>query len=345
MMDPILALIVALLLGLTAALLLWPTRGLLWRAVRALRVSDRVMIEDALKHIHDCEYHDKPCTLHSLGGALGLSGNRAAELSRRLEELELIRTAEGGIKLTAEGRGIALRVIRIHRLWERYLSDETGLSASEWHSEAERREHTTTPGQAALLAARTGDPRFDPHGDPIPTEDGEIIPPRGRPLPDLPIGALAEIVHVEDEPESIYAQIVAEGLHPGMRVRVAAVSSERIRFEADAEEHVLAPIFAANLWAVPLQQEQGRMEGPFERLSGLEPGEQARVIGISNRCRGMERRRMLDLGIVPGTVVQYELTSAGGDPVAYRIRGAVIALRSEQADLIHIDRSANGATG
>jgi Fe2+ transport system protein FeoA len=47
---------------------------------------------------------------------------------------------------------------------------------------------------------------------------------------------------------------------------------------------------------------------------------------------------MLDLGIVPGTRVAAELRSPSGDPTAYRIRGAVIALRREQAELVHVSR-------
>jgi DtxR family Mn-dependent transcriptional regulator len=77
-----------------------------------------------------------------------------------------------------------------------------------------------------------------------------------------------------------------------------------------------------------------------ERLSDLKPGERGRVLRISRACHGTDRRRLLDLGLTTGTVVETEMTSAGGDPVAYRIRGAMIALRREQANLIHMERLA-----
>jgi DtxR family Mn-dependent transcriptional regulator len=80
------------------------------------------------------------------------------------------------------------------------------------------------------------------------------------------------------------------------------------------------------------------MEGPFESLDSLEPGEKARVIGIARSCRGMQRRRLMDLGIVPGTEVSVDMRSATGDPTAYRVRGASIALRRQQARNIHIQR-------
>ena len=114
-------------------------------------------------------------------------------------------------------------------------------------------------------------------------------------------------------------------------------SPERIRFVADATEHILAPVLAANLSVVALPQEE-EMAGPFEQLSDLELGESAKVVSISPFLRPQERRRMLDLGLLPGTEVQAELRSPAGDPTGYRIRGAVIALRKDQADQVQVER-------
>ncbi len=339
MVNPLIALTIGLGTLAAAVLLLWPVRGLLWRWLRSREATERVLIEDALKHLFDFEYKERIANLQSLSGALAVSGNRAADLLARLQEQELVDFDGDGYRLTPEGRKYALRVVRIHRLWERYLSEETGLAPDAWHHEAEHLEHTTSPEEAEALSASLGHPRFDPHGDPIPTAGGDIAPPRGRPLTELAVGELAEIVHVEDEPDAIYAQLVAEGLYPGMRVRVNESTPQRIAFEADAEEHVLAPILAANLSVLPLPEEE-EMEGPFERLSSLEPGGSGRVVALSPVLRGPERRRMLDLGLIPGTEVTAEIRSPGGDPTGYRVRGAVIALRREQAEQVRIERVA-----
>jgi DtxR family Mn-dependent transcriptional regulator len=334
-LDPRWALAVAALAAAAGVALLRPGTGYLWRWLRARKATERVLIEDALKHLFDCEYKARTATLESVSGALAVSGGRAAEILSRLEERELVTWSQRGYELTAEGRGYALRVVRIHRLWERYLSDHTGLAPERWHDEAELREHDLTAEDAERLSAQLGHPRYDPHGDPIPTAGGEIAPPRGRPLTEIPSGELAEIVHVEDEPAAIYAQLVAEGLVPGMRVRVIDATPQRIRFEADAEEHVLAPVFAANLSVLPLPRD-AEMDGPYESLSRLELGETATVTGFAPGLRGPEHRRMLDLGLIPGTTVTAEIRSPAGDPTGYRIRGAVIALRREQADQIKI---------
>lgn len=338
MIDPLIALSVALAIAAAAVLLLRPRRGLLWRGLRMLRATERVRMEDALKHLYDGEERRSPCTLHSLAGALGLSADRAAALVTRLENVGLVEAAGPAYRLTAEGRSEALRVVRIHRLLERYLADETGFGAADWHAEADYREHAVSPQQADALAARLGEPRFDPHGDPIPTADGEVVPLRGRPLTDLAAGTLARVVHVEDEPAAVYAQLVAEGLHPGTSLRVLEVTPRRLRIEVGGEERVLAPVVAANLSVVPLAaNEESAVTAVGERLSALAPGEKGRVTGIAAPCYGAERRRFLDLGLVPGTVVEAELRSPSGDPTAYRVRGAAIALRREQADLIQID--------
>jgi len=340
--DPVLALTVALVGVGALVLLFWPGSGLFGKLLRLVRTGNRAAIEDALKHLYDCEYRKTSCTLQSLAGALGLSGNRTAKLLQGLEQSDLARPDGGRYRLTPEGRSYALRVIRIHRLWERYLAEQTGLDASRWHAEAHVLEHSTTPEEADALAARMGWPRYDPHGHPIPTARGEIAPPLGRPVTEFRPGQSAEIVHVEDKPEAVFAQLVAEGLQPGTRIRVLESGAKRLRLEADGDEHVLAPVIAANLSAVELAEESAP-EGPQARLSSLRVGERARVTGFSTHCRGPERRRMFDLGLVPGTVVEAELKSPAGDPTAFRIRGAMIALRRSQAEMIYVEPLAGEA--
>jgi DtxR family Mn-dependent transcriptional regulator len=306
-----------------------------WKWLHAQRYSERVLIEDALKHLYTCEYEHLWGTIPSLVGALKIGRDTATRLAGRLEAMGLVDSDERGFHLKTEGRSYALRVIRIHRLWERYLADRTGVDEAEWHQQADVQEHKLTMEQADALSVRLGDPRFDPHGDPIPTAEGEIPSKRGVPLTALDPGTTARITHVEDEPEVVYAQLVAAGLYPGMTIQVVENDPRRIRIEAELEEHVLAPVVAANL---TVETNGGSTGGRSSdsRLSSLRIGEQAMVVDISPACHGMERRRLLDLGIVPGTEVRAELESAGGDPVAYRIRGAVIALRKEQADLIYV---------
>jgi DtxR family Mn-dependent transcriptional regulator len=305
--------------------------------------NDRVRVEDSLKHLYDCEYAQIPATVHSLAGTLEIGRDAAARLLTRLEQMGLVKPVNQTLQLTAEGRSYALRVIRIHRLWEKYLADRTGIDESEWHRNADLKEHTMSAKDADALAARLGNPSFDPHGDPIPTAAGAMPSQRGMPLTSLQPGATARIVHVEDEPQAVYAQLVASQLVPGIALRVLQSEPDRMRIEAEMQEHVLAPVVAANLSVEPI----GDALDPYTpnyRLSSLEIGQAATIVDISPACRGIERRRLLDLGVVPGTHVRAELRSPSGDPVAYRVRGAVIALREDQADLIHVRTPSDAPT-
>ncbi len=336
-MSPLVSLLLFLFCLIAIFYLFWPGIGLFWKWQQGRRSTERILIEDALKHLFDQEYKGWHCTIQSLAGVLSISSERAARLLSRLQALGLVNMSGSIFLLTDEGRHYALRMVRVHRLWERYLADETGVEEKEWHQKAEVLEHQMTEAETEQLAAAVGNATYDPHGDPIPTSTGNVPPPKGIPLTELKIGELARITHIEDEPELLYAQITAVGLHPGMKIQIIEKNAQRLRFVADGEEIILAPVVANQVTVESLPKEQG-MEGPFENLSILKPGEKGRVIAISSVCRGQQRRRLMDLGIVPGTIIRMEMQSASGDPIAYLIRGAVIAIRKEQAKLINIER-------
>jgi len=342
-LDPGVALIVGLGLVALVALAVWPERGLLARWRRWREASERAALEDALKHLYDFEYRKLPGTRQSIAGALAISDDDAARLIQQLEGMKLLATRGDRCELTDDGRAYALRVIRIHRLWERYLADETGIGEMEWHTRAEAKEHRMSVQEADALADQMGNPRFDPHGDPIPTSGGDVPERRGFPLTSLHAGDVAQVVHVEDEPAVVYAQLVAQGLEPGVRLRVVSVEPDRIRYEAEGYENALAPVVAANVTVVPMTQEAPGEE-PQETLASLQSGERAEVLGISRRCRGQQRRRLMDLGVVPGTVITSEITGPTGDPTAYTIRGATIALRKTQSSMIYVRKERESGT-
>jgi DtxR family Mn-dependent transcriptional regulator len=301
-------------------------------------MTERILTEDALKHIHKCEMSNCRPTVESTAGALNTTVNQATDILAKMEARDLLQREGSEFHLTPAGRDYALYIIRAHRLWERHLADETGFAKAEWHGQAERYEHTLSPAETEALAAQLGHPTHDPHGDPIPTANGELIPHAGQPLTAAAVDEPLRIVHLKDEPEAVYAQLVAEGLELGMTARVTEISRQRVRFWANGDEHLLAPIVAANISVVALPEERAVEAESGEKLTSLQPGQQAQVLSISRICRGPERRRFMDLGILPGTVIKAEMTSPSGDPTAYRIRGALIGLREEQAKLINISR-------
>ena len=337
MVDPRLALLVFATLVAVVALLAWPRIGLVARVARSSRLTERVLVEDALKHVYTCESIGRVSTLESIAGQLEVSTGKAAALLSRLVDLGLVRSEEAGPRLTDIGRDSALRLVRTHRLWERYLADRTGVPAGEWHAEADLKEHTLSAAEAEELAARLGHPAWDPHGDPIPTPGGELPEVERLTLAGVAPGRTVEIVHLDDEPREIYDALLADGLGLGARLDVLERSDRTVRVRARGREWPIAAVVARNV-SVRLLPLGASADKPVDTLRDLPQGEVGRVVDLSPACRGSQRRRLLDLGVVKGTEIVPELVSAGGDPVAYRIRGALIALRREQAEWIRIER-------
>ncbi len=326
---------IIILLLLFAAVIFYPRRGLIALARKQKITAEKKSIEDTLKHLYNYEYLKKESGKISIADSLNITGEAAAEIISKLESMGLLNVSGDKISLTAGGRSYALRVIRIHRLWEKYLADETGLHETDWHQKAEYKEHEITAEEAEELAAQLGNPLFDPHGDPIPTAEGELPVSKGKSILMLTEGETAVITHVEDEPPAVYAQIVAEGLYPGMHIKMISADDKRVNFEANGEECVLAPVIAENITVEALPPYE-TIQKEYKTLSGLKTGEKAEIIGIARACRGAQRRRLMDLGIVAGSSITAELVSMGGDPVAYQIRGALIALRRDQSRHIYI---------
>ena len=148
-------------------------------------ISDAV--QDYAKAIYSLhERSDEPASTSAIAERLGVSAASASAMVKRLESLGLVRREPyHGVELTPAGERVALEVIRHHRLLELYLAEALGMPWDRVHEEAEVLEHAISPELSALIAAKLGNPTHDPHGDPIPTVDGEIEERRTRALADL----------------------------------------------------------------------------------------------------------------------------------------------------------------
>ena len=332
--QPLFWLIVIVLLLVGA---FWPGRGPFWGRWKNNRRQRRVLIEDGLKHIFTFRQRNIPVTVESLAGAVELNRSQASELIGEMEQSAMLVYGESGLELTPKGDALALHVVRAHRLWETHLADKTGLAATDWHSQADRKEHSLTPVELDVLAASLGHPLFDPHGDPIPTEQG-VEAPLNFALTQAKQDQTLRIVHLEDEPPVVFAQLVAEGLYPGMALQLLEKTDGYLRFVAEGEEHRLAPQLAANVSVQPMRNHNAVPLGGAQPLHSLRVGEEAKVVAVSRACRGPERRRLMDLGILPGVAIEVAMPSPLQDPVAYRVRDTLIALRKEQAQMILIER-------
>jgi len=304
----------------------------------------RHQLEDALKHLFEQEYRGRRASLSSLAGALGIRDAAVVRLVGRMQTQGLVTTAGQEFQLTSAGERLALQVVRAHRLVERYLADEARLPLPRVHALAERREHELSPEEANRLAAALGHPAFDPHGDPIPTSEGALPPAAGTPITSWPADTVGRIVHLEDEPEISFAQIVAEGLRIGQLIRIIEATPDRVVMSDGESEYTLAPAVAANVFLAPAPEVA--LDSEVVRLSDLAQGVDARVVGLDEACQGFSRRRLMDLGFTEGARIRPSLTTFAGDPRAYEVRGTLIALRRDQASsvLVRPDQEARVAS-
>lgn len=336
--DPRLALLVFAGVVATLLLVFWPRAGLAARVRRVARMTERTRVEDAIKCLFHAGERGLAVSDELLAESLRVGRPRARDVLTRLTVSGLAEAGDGGYRLTASGRRDALRVVRSHRLLERYLADRTGIGPDEWHELAEEQEHTLSAAEVEALAAAMGQPRFDPHGDPIPTASGELPGDDGVLLSTLTVGEAAVVSHLEDEPRAPYDRVRALGLALGTPLEVRRHEPRGMTVAFDGRE-VLVPVECAA--AVTVARHSASDTGRRPTLADIAPGEAAVVRVISRRCQGAQRRRLLDLGVVPGTRIQAELGSATGDPIAYRIRGALIALRRQQAEWIEVEPAAD----
>ena len=313
------------------ALFFWPRRGILARLRQAHQLAQRALVEDALKHIHAREQRETLATPESLAGKLEVSIKQALELIAEMEEGGLVQSTGPGLRLSRSGRELAVQVIRAHRLLERYLVDELRMPLEDVHGAADRREHKLTTDEVDELEARLGYPQQDPHGDPIPSSEGSLESVEATALTDWPVGTPAKIVHLEDEPPEALSKIVAAGFALGMDIEVRRVNKQSLVIWDGESERSLAPVLASNVFV----EELPHPVQPPVKLSSLEPGQSGRVLAL--RSEGFDRRRLLDLGLTPGTVVECAFPGPMKEPMAYRVRGALVALRPEQTDHIEIE--------
>jgi Mn-dependent DtxR family transcriptional regulator len=144
-----------------------PRKGLVAKWITQKGQQTRVEIEDILKH--SLKLHTrKTLTFDTLSQNTGISPSRLRSYLRKLSSTGYLSMQDNQIELQAPGIEKATALVRAHRLWETYLTQQVGLSVEQIHDEAERYEHLLTPEMLDAVDEELGFPESDPHGSPIP---------------------------------------------------------------------------------------------------------------------------------------------------------------------------------
>ena len=179
-------------------------------------------VEDYAKAISALETRSgEAVSTTALAERLDVSPASASGMVRKLDELGLVtHVPYRGVQLTPKGARVALEVLRHHRLLELYLAEQLGVPWDRVHQEAEALEHVISEDLEARIAAKLGQPTHDPHGDPIPTLEGEIDESSSVALGDLQPGDGGVFVRVSDSDPEMLRYLSERGIAPGDSLEV-----------------------------------------------------------------------------------------------------------------------------
>ncbi len=179
-------------------------------------------VEDYAKAIFTLESRsEQPVSTNALAERLDITPGSVSAMLRRLDELGVIsHVPYRGVRLTDDGRRIALEVIRHHRLLESYLANALGMPWDRVHDEAEVLEHVLSDDLEELIAAKLGHPTVDPHGDPIPSADLELHERATERMENLQPGDRGLFVRVSDSDPEMLRYLAERGIAPGDRFAV-----------------------------------------------------------------------------------------------------------------------------
>jgi DtxR family transcriptional regulator, Mn-dependent transcriptional regulator len=179
-------------------------------------------VQDYAKAVYALEVRQGAAvSTNDLADRLGVTPGSVSGMVRKLSELGLVEHEPyRGVRLTAQGRQVALEVLRHHRLIELFLASELGMSWDRVHAEAEVLEHVLSEDLERLIAERLGNPTLDPHGDPIPTPTFEIDEPDTRSLDELEPHRAGRFVRVSDSDPDMLRYLAEQGIGIGDRLEV-----------------------------------------------------------------------------------------------------------------------------
>ena len=160
----------------------------------------------------------------ALSKALDLNPATVLEMVRKMNERKLVEVlADKSIQLTDKGKKKALQVIRRHRIWEVFLVEKLKYKWNEVHDLAEQLEHIESDDLVSRLDSFLGFPTVDPHGDPIPDENGKVKMIKTQPLTEVPVKSAVTIVALGNTSDEFLKYLDKVGLAIGDKIEVTEI--------------------------------------------------------------------------------------------------------------------------
>lgn len=302
---------------------------------------------------------DRPVPLSHLADALMVTSVSVNEMCRKLQDngLLIYRPYKGAI-LTEDGERLANDTLRRHRLWEVFLVEKLNFSREEADAIACDLEHATGRDVIDRLDEFLNHPAVNPRGLPIPKSGQESSQPLSIPLDQLPVGKAGQVRECPVDGQT-REFLESYGIRPGMRVQITAKGQDNFLVEVDGVQAVLSAALAHALKVIPtffpdsvrdderettiINQKQNNEVKEMEkskkvshiRLNELKKGQQAIIVQVGGK--GAVKRRMMDMGIVPGSAISVVRIAPLGDPIEYLIKGYSLSLRRSEAKEILVE--------
>jgi DtxR family Mn-dependent transcriptional regulator len=188
--------------------------------------------ENYIKAIFHLQQEEETVTTNDLAAELKARPASITDMMKKLKSKKLVHYQPyRGFRLTSEGKKIALGIIRRHRLWEYFLSEKLKFSWDEVHAVAEDLEHVSSKKLIDKLDEFLGYPRFDPHGDPIPDNQGKIEKNLQVALSDIPMNKVVVVCNVGDQSSSMLELMKHRNIRIGTRLEI----KKRFAFDQSLE--------------------------------------------------------------------------------------------------------------
>ena len=189
--------------------------------------------ENYLKAIyHLSEDGKKSVSTNDVAREMKTKPASVSDMLRKLGEKEMIEYRKYyGVHITEEGKRMALQTVRKHRIWEVFLVDKLNFAWDEVHEVAEELEHIQSPLLIQRLDAYLNYPKFDPHGDPIPDEFGDVKAKPRVALNEMEIDQMGQIVAVKDSSAAFLKYLDKVGAYIGARIKVL----DKVEFDGSIE--------------------------------------------------------------------------------------------------------------
>lgn len=188
--------------------------------------------ENYLKAMYHLSVENDSVSTNALAASMQTTPASANDMLKRLTQKGLTAHVKyKGAHITASGKKVALQVIRKHRLWEVFLVDKLNFQWDEVHELAEQLEHIRSPLLTDRLDDFLGNPRLDPHGDPIPDKNGVMPEADSVPMTKLQEGDEGVLTSVGNDDSALLQYLDSIQLRPGVKVSITKV----IPFDASYE--------------------------------------------------------------------------------------------------------------